>query len=87
MQTTINAAKVYKTKGVLAGYLGYADITTKMKALIASIDPDSGEKATVQIKQYWTTLDGIEVQGTMKRTLTFSDGTINGLTKLDTKNN
>ncbi len=76
VQTTINAAKVYKTKGVLAGYLGYADITDKIKANTA-----------ILVRQYWKTIDGIEVQGTTKRTLTFGDGTINKLTKTDDPNN
>ena len=76
VQTTINAAKVYKTKGVLAGYLGYADISTKIK-----------ENTEIVIKQYWTTIDGIEVQGTTKRTLSFGNCTINQLTKTDAANN
>lgn len=69
--TTLNAGKVYKAKGVLDGYLGYAEIT--------SYKPN-----TITIVQYWTTKDGIKVYGTMQRKLEFGDGTITGIKKTDT---
>ena len=57
---TLTAGKVFKPKGVLDGWLGYADIT-------GYID---GSKAVIQ--QYWETKDGIEVFGVKQRELTFT---------------
>ncbi|MBQ1476779.1 MAG: hypothetical protein IIZ33_01335, partial [Erysipelotrichaceae bacterium] len=69
--TTLTPNKVYKAKGVLAGYLGYYEMTEYMS------------NASVVVKQFWTTFDGITVTGTTQRTLTFGDGTITGLKKTD----
>nr|MBQ4456868.1 VWA domain-containing protein [Clostridia bacterium] len=69
--TTLTPEKLYKAKGILAGYLGYNDITEFMS------------EGTIIIKQYWTTPDGITIKGTTQRTLTFGDGTITGLKKTD----
>ena len=70
--TTLTAAKVFKTKGVLDGYLGYADISTF-----------KGNDGPVTIRQYWITKDNIQVYGTMMRELSFGDGTVTGLKKTD----
>jgi hypothetical protein len=69
--TTLTADSVYKLKGVLAGYLGLTDITSYI-----------GTENLV-IRQYWKTIDGIEVLGTTMRELAFGDGTIYGLSKTD----
>ncbi len=69
--TTLTANKIYKTKGMLDGYLGYYDLKD-----YKSLD-------SVNIKQFWTTFDGITVKGKTMRTLTFGDGTISGLKKTD----
>ena len=68
---TLTAAKVYKAKGVLDGYLGYADITDYI-----------GNETLIQ--QYWTTKDGITVFGLKQRMLTYTDTTITGIKKSDT---
>ena len=68
---TLTAAKVYKAKGVLDGYLGYADITDYI-----------GNETLIQ--QYWTTKDGITVVGLKQRMLTYTDTTITGIKKSDT---
>ncbi len=70
--TTLTANKVYKTKGVLDGYLGYSEITSYIKVNSEAV-----------VKQFWETPDGIEVFGTTQRTLQFNDGTITGLKKVD----
>ena len=70
--TTLTAAKVFKTKGVLDGYLGYADISAF-----------KGNDGPVAIRQYWITKDNIQVYGTMMRELSFGDGTVTGLKKTD----
>ena len=70
--TVLTAAKVYKPKGVLDGYLGYADITEYVK-----------EDAKILVKQFWTTLDGIKVKGKKMRELDFGDCTISKLKKTD----
>lgn len=67
----LTAAKVFKSKGVLEGYLGYADITDYI-----------GSETLIQ--QYWTTKDGITVFGLKQRTLTYTDTTITGIKKSDT---
>ena len=67
----LTAAKVYKSKGVLDGYLGYADITDYI-----------GNETLIQ--QYWTTKDGITVFGLKQRTLSYTDTTITGIKKSDT---
>lgn len=74
---TLTAGKVFKPKGVLDGWLGYADIT----------DYVDGTKTVIQ--QYWKTKDGIEVFGIKQRELTFTaDGsgkyTKSGIVKNDT---
>ena len=68
--TTLTAEKVFKAKSILAGYLGYADIS-------------SYKGSTTVIKQYWVTPDGITVKGTTQRTLTFTNELITGLKKAD----
>ena len=70
----LTAAKVFRSKGVLDGYLGYADITSYI-----------GNETLIQ--QYWTTKDDITVFGLKQRTLKFNAGTqttITGITKTDT---
>lgn len=69
--TVITAAKAYKSRNILDGYLGYADITDYIGN-------------TITIKQYWTTLDGILVKGKIQRKLEFGNGTISQLKKTDT---
>ena len=72
-KVTLTAGKVFKTKGVLDGYLGYADITSYI-----------GENTRIQ--QYWRTKDNIQVFGIKQRQLTFNNGvdtTITGLKATD----
>ena len=72
-KVTLTAGKVFKTKGVLDGYLGYADITSYI-----------GENTRIQ--QYWRTKDNIQVFGIKQRQLTFNNGvdtTITGIKATD----
>ena len=69
---TLTAAKVFKTKGVLDGYLGYADI-----------DEFKTQDNVVMIRQYWTTKDGIQEFGVKMRQLSFGNCSITGLSKTD----
>ncbi len=68
----LTAGKVFKSKGMLAGYLGYVEITDYMAA-----------NATVMIRQYWTTKDGINVFGVKMRSLSFGNCTYSGIGKTD----
>ena len=70
--TTLTAAKVYRTKGVLYGYLGYADISSYL-----------GNETL--IRQYWVTKDNHTIYGIKQRTLTYKNGnyTITDLGKTD----
>ena len=72
-KVTLTAGKVFKTKGVLDGYLGYADITSYI-----------GNNTRIQ--QYWKTKDNIQVFGIIQRQLTFNNGvntTITGIKATD----
>ncbi|MBR3346163.1 MAG: hypothetical protein IKG37_03700, partial [Solobacterium sp.] len=70
---TLTAGKVFKSKGVLDGYLGYAEVNSYLG------------KTTV-VRQYWQTKDGIEVHGTHERTMTYSNGLVyTGLKSTDTE--
>lgn len=70
---TLTPANTFKTRGVLAGYLGYTEITTEY---------NSG--SPIEITQWWKTLDGITVYGTHKRTLTYTSKKYTDLKKTDT---
>ena len=67
---TLTADKVFKSKGVLKGWLGYADITEY-------------KGAETTIVQYWVTKDGITTYGDTQRTLTFTGTTISDIKKVD----
>lgn len=56
---TLEASKIFRTKRVLAGMLGYADITEYL-----------GTETLIQM--YWTTRDGVTVFGKTQRTLTYT---------------
>ena len=67
---TLEASKIFRTKGVLAGMLGYADITEYL-----------GTETLIQM--YWTTRDGVTVFGKTQRTLTYTGTKITDLKKTD----
>lgn len=67
---TLEASKIFRTKGVLAGMLGYADITEYL-----------GNETLIQM--YWTTRDGVTVFGKTQRTLTYTGTKITDLKKTD----